>query len=276
MKRIAAVGCLLFLFALSPMLRAGKVIKVTEKDLVEGKVEYITIYLNKNQVRVDTKGEDQNFSAIYSATDDRFVMINHSRKAYAVLTREDVDQMARQMKSTMDQVMAQMQEQLKNLPPEQRQMAEEMMKKQMPGQNAEEEAASKKEYKKIASGVLVGQWKTAHYEVYQDDVKEEEVWTVSPDKVGIQEDDFSVFMKMQKFFEAMVPAGERGKASQGFLSGEEFKTYGLPIKTVSFDRGKATSESVVQSIEDRSLTNALFQPPVGYKKTSGFMELMMQ
>ena len=43
------------------------------------------------------------------------------------------------MKARMDEGMKQMQEQLKNMPPEQRKMMEDMMAKQMPKQMMEQE-----------------------------------------------------------------------------------------------------------------------------------------
>ena len=157
-------------------------------------------------------------------------------------------------------------------------MFEEMMKNKMPQQPVKTQSTPevKKEYRKLKSGVRVGAWTTTHYEVYHEGQKEEEWWTVPLGKLGLGESDFAVIEKMESFFQSMIPPGEQEAASLDMFSSKEFMSYGIPVKEVAYNQGKPVSESVIQSVESRMLTPSLFKPPVGYKKVSDLMQLMMQ
>jgi len=95
----------------------------------------------------------------------------------------------------VDEAMKTYEEQMKNVPPEQRKMMESMMKGRMPQQ------PPKTVYRKVASGVKVNRWVCDRYDGYLGKEKKEEVWAADPAQFDLRPEDFQVFDDMRDFME---------------------------------------------------------------------------
>src|SRR5687768_268454 len=87
--------------------------------------------MDRNHVRAEVQANGESNAVVFDGSADVIRMINLSRKSYTEMSRADVQQMQQQLSG----MMAKMEAQLKNLPPEQRKMFEDMMKGRggMPG-----------------------------------------------------------------------------------------------------------------------------------------------
>src|ERR1700687_486537 len=120
MKRLAFVAVTALTTA---PLFAGVRIQMESTDLATNKTSTQQILLDNTRLRVDA---DANTSVMF-LTDggkNRMVMLDKKANEY----REMDEQMMNQLGQQMQGAMAQLEAQLKNMPPEQRKMVEQMMK----------------------------------------------------------------------------------------------------------------------------------------------------
>ena len=101
-------------------------------------------------------------------------------------------------------MMAQLQEQMKNMPPEQRAQMEAMMKGRRRRAMAGMAAPVKTQYRKVGTGT-VGKWTCDKYEGFTGEKKVSEVCTVDPKVLGFTAADFAVSKQMAAFFKKIVP-----------------------------------------------------------------------
>lgn len=264
-----------FLILTSPVFSGIKVTQV-EKSFEDGMVRQTTniIYIEGNRFRVDSRGDQENMTVIFRGDKDEFWMIDNIKKTYTVLTREDLKQIGQKMQTAISDAMKQMQEQLKNLPPEQRAMMESMMKEQMAGAPTESPQSTtvSTHYKKVAGGQKIGPWTCTQYEGYQDGEKVEEVWAANPEDLGFKESDLKIFEEMERFFSELSP----GEASGfHFSQGEEEGEYpGFPIKEIVFSQGRMEQVNETQEIVRENFGPQLFELPQNLRRAESPFEML--
>jgi hypothetical protein len=150
------------------------------------------------------------------------------------MTKQDFQQ----MKAKMNEAKTMMDERMKSLPPEQRQMMEKMM--QGRGMPAMQPAgAVKTTYKKTASGEKVNQWVCAKYEGYHGDEKVKEVWTIDWKSLGLTPESFKLMKELSEFFEDFAKDVASSFDKVGSEEWEKEQGYaGIPVKTLSYTDGK--------------------------------------
>jgi hypothetical protein len=209
--------------------------------------------LEKDRIRVEMKGPATDQAFIFRQDKEVFWFIDNNAKTYTEMTKADLENMQTAIK--------QMQENLKNLPAEQRAMIQKSMQATMPF------SAPHPVYKKVTSGEKVNQWTCDKYEGYLDNKKQDEIWTTDPKKLGFSADDFAVVQEMGKFFEGFtkmsIPfykvGSEEWAKEQGYA--------GMPVKTISSTNGQATNTREIKEIKRQDLPAALFELPAGLKKS---------
>jgi len=228
----------------------------TEKDITK-------IFIDKDRLRVETLGLHENMVIIFRNDKNLFWMVDMDKEEYRELTKEDL----KKMKAKIDESMKMMQEQMKNLPPEQRKMMEKMMPANMSTQKPEKPVFTKK-----ASGVKIKQWNCSHFEGMVDGVKKQEVWTVDWSQIGIDAKEMKALSGMGEFFESISPEmadlfsfGDKDAEKKGGFSG-------MPVKTIDYDEGKKTSVFELNKIENKSFESTVFNIPAGFEKVSGEWE----
>lgn len=262
---------------------AGVAIKIKEKTMrYEGAESSTQVFLDQNFAKIETQNEDGKSAIIFDKAKEIAYFIDLRDNTVMTMTKEQARQMGKQMSDQMSQVQSQMaqaqkmmEEQLKTMPPEKRKLVEEMMKKQMgagriPADMPQMAEAETTEYKKVASNVTIGQWSTDHYVGTQGEEKVEEVWTASPDKLGMKPQDVQIMYDLRNFMQEVV--GEFGKAmntQMGNVLGDE-KYEGLPVKKVSYDGDEATSETLVEEIVKQDFAKGFFDLPKNLKPKKMF------
>jgi hypothetical protein len=186
-------------------------------------------------------------------------MIDDDGKTYMEMSKTDLDR----VRGQMDGAMTQMQEQLKNMPPEQRARMEALMKGRgsaMPGA-----AATPTEYKKIGTDT-VGRWTCDKYEGTKNGEKVSEVCTVAPSALGFTPADFEVTRQLTEFFKSMMPQAAEGLFSIGSATPNPNAFSGLPVRVVSFRGGAIQTVSEMTEASRQTFPDTLFQIPAGYQK----------
>jgi hypothetical protein len=187
-------------------------------------------------------------------------MIDDDGKTYTEMAKADLDR----MRGQMDGAMAQMQERLKNMPPEQRAQMEALVKGRgaaMPGTAA----APPTEYKKIGTD-KVGKWTCDKYEGTKSGEKVSEVCTVAPSALGFTPADFEVTRQLTEFFRSLMPQAAEGLFSIGSATPNPNSFSGVPVRFVSFRNGAVQTVSEVTEASRQSFPETLFQVPAGYQK----------
>jgi hypothetical protein len=195
---------------------------------------------------------------MFDGTKHVLTMIDPDKKTYTEITKAEVDAMAAQIAPAM----AQMQEMLKSLPPEQRARYEAMMKGRggaLPGA-----AAPKTVYKKVGTN-KVGKWTCDKYEGYKGDQKTSVLCTVDPKVLGFTASDLDVSKQMAAFFKSFMPQ----MADQGFHVGTvaEQGFSGVPVRQTFTISGQQTVMEITE-VRRQAFPDSVFQVPAGYQKTT--------
>jgi hypothetical protein len=164
------------------------------------------------------------------------------------------------MRSQVDSAMAQMQQQLANLPPEQRRMMEQMMQgRGMPGMTAPPQVV----YRQTGSD-KVGQWSCTKYEGTANGQKVVEVCTVDPKEFELSPADFDVARQLTEFMKTLLPEAAEGAFMNGTVQDQGFA--GVPVRRTSFRDGAVESVTETAEFRKEAIPAAVFETPAGFRK----------
>jgi hypothetical protein len=234
-----------------PLVQAGVII-VNSNEAQDHTTSQNKTYLEKDRVRMEMKGAATHQIFIFRQDKELFWFIDNKTSTYSEINKQDLDK----MKSALEQ----MEEQMKNIPPEKREMVEKMMRGKMPSQ------PPKPQYKKVGSGEKVNQWICDKFEGYRDNKKGEDIWTTDPKNLGLTPDDFNVLQEIGKFFEGF------GKMASSFYKvgspdWEKDNGYsGIPIKTITYSGDQVAETMELKEIQHQDISPTLFDLPGGLKK----------
>ena len=106
-------------------LAADGVLLVTKTTVDSGAPTTNQVQIESKRMRAESSGaRGEKMIVMFDGTKQVMTLIDNEKKTYSEMTKADVEAMGNQMSS----MMAQMEDQLKNLPPEQRAKIEAMMK----------------------------------------------------------------------------------------------------------------------------------------------------
>jgi hypothetical protein len=217
--------------------------------------------MDRNHVRAEVQANGESNAVVFDGSADVIRMINLSRKSYTEMSRADVQQMQQQLSG----MMAKMEAQLKNLPPEQRKMFEDMMKGRggMPGGAATPPAAPRMTYKATGND-KVGQWACTRYDGYNGAEKVTELCTVQPSAIGLNESDFAAMKQMAEFMKALVPDAAAQFSVNTTVAEQGFA--GFPIRHVSFRNGKPADSTELLEVRREAIPASAWEVPAGFSR----------
>jgi hypothetical protein len=239
------------IFLLTLPLTAGVYIKSVDMHVSDNKENTSEIFIEKDRIRIQMDRTEEYSVIIFRQDKQVMWMINESKKEYMALTKEDLEKFKKQM----DNAQNMMSEQLKNLPPEQREMMEKMMQSQMQQMASAEKP--KIEYKK-AGQEKIDQWQCTKYEGYIDGTKKNDIWAASWSTIGFSAEDFQGLKHMGEFFEVLNQEVEE------FYNLETFQ--GLPVQTNDYEEGKLVMKTRIKEITSKNSDASLFELPSGFTK----------
>ena len=272
MKSALAVFAVL---SVPSLLNAGVVMVNSHESFQSGEQPTTTkVFVDSDRVRIETEGEFGRSVMIFRGDKQTMWIVAPDRRSYQELTKEQVDRFGEQMGGRMAEMRQQMQEQLKNMPPERRKMVEQMMKSRMGGMLMAAAPTSKTEYSLVASGQQVNQWTCDKYEGVRDGEKQREIWTVPPEEVGFEASDFQVMKQMSEFIKGLSQFGG-GQAEQQTpfrvgAGGEGQDFSGVPVRQIDYRAGRPSSRSELKEVRREDFDAELFEVPAGFKKQQMF------
>jgi hypothetical protein len=242
--------------ALATPLWAGVRMQVESTNVGTGETTKQEILLDAERLRVNITGKDSNTSVMF-LTDggrNRMVMLDKGRNEYREMDQQTMNQMSQQMKGAM----AQMQDAMKNMTPEQREMMEKMMKGKL-GQIAGRGAAQVRTVYTAKGGGSVNGFTCTRYEGTRGAEKVSELCAAKPSDIKFSPSDFQVFENMKEFLAGFQNAlantpfgggGFRDMADPGFE--------GYPVQQTIFRNGQPEMKMETKSIARASLSDADF------------------
>jgi hypothetical protein len=183
-------------------------------------------------------------------------LVDPERKTYTEITQAEVEKLSAQMSGAM----AQMQQQMAGLPPEQRAQIEAMMKKSGAPTAA---PAKKTQYRKVGTDT-VGKWKCDKYDGYDGETKTSELCTVDPKALGFAPTDLEISKQLAAFFGKLAPQ----RADQMFAVGTpEVQGYsGVPVRQMITIAGRQITTEITEASR-QNFSDASYQVPAGFAKT---------
>jgi hypothetical protein len=201
------------------------------------------------------------------------VILNPAERNFYRMTPETIAQLGQmlgQVNQQMAAAMQQMQQQLANLPPEQREMMERMMRDRMPNIGAMAQAAMPTMRVEQGGTGTAGDYDCTEYTVFADDQRVQEICAADFGDVPGSDEVEAVLGDMQSFFaglrEAMQSPALAGLQTNPFEIMDQIQ--GMPVRTRQYLNGTMQQELVLSSAESRSLEADLFEPPTGYTEQS--------
>jgi hypothetical protein len=215
-----------------------------------------TTYLQGKKTRTETEGR------IWVLDFDKgmLITINRSAKTYSEMSLKDLREAQKRAIEWMNTLRAQMEEKMKTMPPESR---EAMQKKldSLPQAMFGEETPAKISVKPTGEKKTVNGFACEAYEVFEDGDLTTRYW-LTP---SVSTKDFDEYQKeLSKWLEGMGPLG-----ANRLREWEHIRDKGFPIKVTRVKpiAGKMSFNREILKVEEKSLSQSLFQPPKDYKRT---------
>ncbi len=255
------LGMLFGLAVFASSLFSGVIMVSTHTTTGRPNEKQVTkIYIESDRVRFESSGAVMNQVFIFRQDKELFWIIDQKSNTYMEMTKQDMQK----MKEKLDQAKAQMEAQMKNMPPEQRQMMEKMMKGRMPMM---QQTAPPITYKKVASSEKVNQWVCSKYEGYRDDGKVKDIWTTDWKSLGLTAESFKAMKDLSEFFVEFAKEMASSFDQIGSEDWEKEKGYaGVPVKTIFYNNGQARSTTELTEVRQENLSAALFELPANLTK----------
>lgn len=252
--------------ALSGQLFAGGVMEMSTKKQ-DGPVTLSErIYAQGGKLRIDHLDGKGGVQTTVLFQNNEMIVVSHPDKKFHRINEATLTELSAQMKKASE-AMKQLEQQMANMPPEQRAMMEKMLKGKMPAMAGmgSEPLAIRVE----ATGP--GSWESyscKNYAVYLGDQKTQELCAVPPSEVEGADEFIEAARNMAEFFgkfkEALqMPAFASLTKSPAEIVG---RVEGFPVHTKEFDNGVLQGERFLSSAKEESLSDSTFSPPQGYKE----------
>jgi len=229
-----------------------------------------TIYMQDNKVKFfDEEGQ---FSAIFNLETGEMIQIDNTSRTYTSSQAKDYFKFFKEYALKMKKAM---QQQLAELPPDQRVQAEEMMKRQgieLPGSNP---IPVKITLKKTNDTNKIAGYESVKYEIYRNGKLDEEIWTSK--EIGFEEE---IDMNKMTDYMSELRKIEESLGGASSVSNESEQAYievfssGFPMKTTDYPvSGTSIVEEIVK-VSKKQIDSSEFRAPEGYKEVP--LEQMLQ
>ena len=266
---------LAIIFLCAGQVSAGWVIDQVMKGDTESSRQQVVLQANRMKTLVLGEGGRPAAAFILDLDARTITQVDYQKRFFATATVQEYSQMIRDAQQAaaekVGQAMKAMQEALKEMPPEQRQMVEQMMRS---GPAPQECREPKVEMLKRGEQATIAGYSAIRYDVLVDGKLDSELWIAKGITAWSELDPG----KLERI------AAELGKLSgcgpsqkpQGLLGADptwKLSKEGYPVRTVDRNSGGRTIEVV--RAEHRTVPLEEFQPPSGFIRKT-LLELMEQ
>jgi hypothetical protein len=254
------------ILGLAGQLFAGGVLEMSTKNSSGATVVASRMYAQAGKLRMDQMDESGAVQTSAIFQNNEMVMVNYADKKFHRIDEKTLAQLGAQMQKA-SAAMKQLEQQMANMPPEQRAMMEKMMKGRMAGMAGM--GAKPPVIRFEADGM--GTWQSytcKNYTVYAGDQKTQEMCTVPASKVEGAEEFVAAARNMKEFFDKFKEALQMpGLANLAQNPAEVIgQVEGFPVHTKEFENGVLRQEKFLSSSKTESLSDSLFSPPQGFRE----------
>lgn len=224
--------------------------------------------------KVLTEGDQQGAtSVLFDTRQQVMTVIDHSDKQYTTMTQQELEQLGTDVNDAMAQARRQMEEQLKSLPPEQREQMRRMMEQRMPeamrgGGSGDGEGAETTIEKTGSTREVAGHTCTV-WSVHRGGRKVAEQCVIAHSELGMPAADYEALSALQAFarstMEKLARFGGDVPQMGGMVSVEDGM---VPIQVVTYDAGGQTQSAQLAGIDTGTLDAQRFSVPEGYSQQS--------
>jgi hypothetical protein len=230
---------------------------IVQKTTSGGAPQTNQIQIEAKRMRAESTGATGGKQIVmFDSAKQVMTLVDPERKSYTEITQAEVEKLSAQVSGAM----AQMQQQMASLPPEQRAAIEAMMKKSGAPTGT---PAKKTQYRKVGTDT-VGKWKCDKYDGYDGETKTSEICTVDPKVLGFAATDLEISKQLAAFFSKLAPQ----RADQMFAIGTpEVQGYsGVPVRQMITIAGRQITSEITE-VSRQNFSDASYQVPAGYAKT---------
>jgi hypothetical protein len=183
------------------------------------------------------------------------------QKTYYEITKEQAQKLGEQAASAMSQ----MQETLKNLPPEQRAAVEKMMASKM-----KPAAESKRVIKPLDQKKTINGFDCSGYQVLTD-AGTTEIWAADLKTLKLDSKDLSAFKELAEFVKGMTRGMEQmTDLAKDFEHPQEGQVPGFPVLTIFTDKdSKEVWRTELVKVDQSAIAASAFELPEGFTKSEG-------
>lgn len=215
-----------------------------------------TTYLQGKKIRTETA------ERVWVMDFDKglLITIHPSAKTYSEMSLKDLKEAQEQAMQRMSRLRVQMEEKMKSMPPEQREALRRQLDVWPQGISAEENPA-KITVKPAGEQKTINGFACTAYEVYEDGDLATRYW-LAP---SVSTEAFDTYQ--QELSEWLGGAGPLG--ANRLKEWEHIRDKGFPIRVTRVKpiAGKVTFRREILKLEEKSLSESLFEPPKDYKRT---------
>lgn len=215
-----------------------------------------TTYLQGKRIRTESEGRIW----VLDFQKGMLVTINPTDKTYTEMSLKDLKEAQKQAMAWMSGLRAQMVEKMKTMSPEAREAMQKKLDSMPEGMFGEEKPA-KITVKATGKKETINGFACKEYEVYEDGDLTTQYW-LAP---SVSTKAFDAYQKeLSQWLEGMGPLG-----ANRLREWEHIRDHGFPIKVtrVKPSAGKVSFDREILGVEEKSLDEAIFQPPKDYKRT---------
>lgn len=235
---------------------AGADTTINTSNQFGGDASNDAIHIAGGKMRVDTGSADSYM--IYDSTANTITMVEPAQRSYTVMTEEDL----RSMGNAVKQAMKQLESQLANMPPAQREQMRKMMEQQMGGMMG---GGAPKETEIVQTGETrnVAGYDCGVVRIMVDGASQGTACMADYGDLGIPAEDRSTIRAMADF--SMTLAEQFGDMMPGHM--QAMAAEGFPVEYDS-RVGDTRVSGAIQSVETGSVDPGLFQVPSDFQQRS--------
>lgn len=265
--RTFVCGIVTGIFAWTGVASAGWVIDQVVKGKGDGGKQQML--LQSNQMKTLILGPDGNpqTAFILDLNGENLTHVNYRERSYMTANAQEYSQM---IQGTMSKATSAMDDAMKDMPPEQRQMVEKMMRSRMPQASPQAEACPERqiEIRKTGQQATIAGYPAISYELLADGKVESELWMAKGITAWKELDPKKLERLMTELTKLASGCGPGHGRQPGFGKDQawKFASEGYPVRTV--DRGGSGGTVEVTKAETRTIPVSEFQVPPDFTATS--------
>jgi uncharacterized protein DUF4412 len=250
--RNVTIVCVVWILMTAGSLGAQGILLV-EQETRDGKTSTSQIQIDNTHIRVESHASG-NTAFIFDGSAQVMRVIDLDKKTFTEMDQDRLQQMRQQM--------ARMEEQMKNLPPQQRAMMEQMMRSRGGTMGAQQ---AKTEYRQAGSD-KVGRWTCTRFEGFVAQQKVAELCTVDPKDLGLVASDFDVARQLAEFVRTLMPQMSAQTSVYGTPAEQGFS--GVAVRRTAYNNGQISSVSELKELRRETFPASTWEVPAGFDKQS--------